>query len=181
MANRYLKRSSGAPKGSHFFIDRRLYRVLKRNIPANLVEAWSYEDHEKVTLLYTDYRKKSKRAMTTKQAAEILNVSKMTLKRMMSAGHIRLPVQSYPIGDQNPDMHRPRWWGLWNILEAHEYMLTVHQGRPRKDGEVTANQKLPTRAEVIARVDGEIVTFSKDDASTYVPMYRPPSLRGDSN
>ena len=176
MAQRYLKRSTKAPNNKFFFIDRRLHRILRINRPANLVEAWSFEDHEKVTLLYTDYRQKSVRAFRTKEAATILNVSRKTLDRAWMNGNIHRPVQSYPIGNQNPDNHHPYWWGLWNILEAHEYMLTVPQGRPRKDGLVMPNQRLPTRAEVIARAGNEVVLFSKSDAEHYIPVYSPPEF-----
>lgn len=175
MAERYLKRKRRRYDRSHFFIDKRLHRVLKRNIPANLVEAWSYEDHAKVTFLYTDYQKKSVVAYRTKEVSDMLNISTRTMKRMMFGGHIRLPSQSYPIFDQ-VSKRQEYWWGLWNILEAHEYLLTVHVGRPRRDGAITPNQKLPTRAELIAKVNQEVVLFSTEDALTYVPQYRPPQF-----
>lgn len=177
MAERFLKRKQRKSGKAYFFIDKRLHRVLKRNIPANLVEAWSFEDHAVVKFLYTDFQKKCVPAYRTKEVADMLNVSTRTLKRMLAGDNVRLPVKSYPIGNQTASEHNSAyWWGLWNILEAHEYLLTVHYGRPRKDGEITPNQRMPNRAEVIARAERQVVLFSKEDAQTYVPQYRPPQF-----
>lgn len=172
---RYVEPKSRPLKlGKYFFIDHRLHRVLKVNSPANLMEAWSFEEECKVTLLYTDYRKLAKKAVTTKVAADVLNVSKRTLTRLIEAGDIKEPKRSHPL--VNPDMaHRYMWWSQEDILDAHTVLLTKHYGRPRKDGGITPNQNLPTRAEVIAKMTDQLVLYAKD-GDRFVPTYLPPQF-----
>lgn len=160
--------------GKYFFIDHRLHRVLRVNSPANLMEAWSFEEDCKVTLLYTDYRKLAKKAVTTQVAADVLNVSKRTLTRLIEAGDIKEPARSYPIGNKESPM-RYAWWGLEDILDAHTVLLTKHYGRPRHDGGITPNQNLPTRAEVIAKMTDQMVLYAKD-GDRFVPTYLPPQF-----
>lgn len=175
MAKRFVK--TPKPKkvkiNKYFFIDRRLYRVLRTNSPANLMEAWSFEDDAPVTMLYTDFRRLAKKAITTKRAADILNISKRTLTRAYMGGHIPVPPQSYSLnGAENMNYH---WWGLEDILVAHDYFMSVHRGRPRNDGAVVPNQHLPTRAEIIARMTDQVILYSKE-GDRFVPTYAPPEF-----
>lgn len=179
MARRYSTKTVKNKRltGKFFFIDEKLYRVIRTNAPANLIEAWDYEAIERVNLLYSDYRTKAKRAVTTKVAADIMNVSKRTLIRAYVGGHIREPVQSYPIGNQSPNTYETRWWGVHNLLEAHEYFMTVHRGRPRHDGVIVPNQNLPTRAEIIAKMQNETVFYVKGEGDRFIPVYEPPKFK----
>ena len=162
--------------GKFFFLDEKLYRVLRINQPANLLEAWDYEGIQRVNMLYSDYRTNAKRAVTTKVAADIMNVNKRTLVRAYVGGHIKPPVQSYPIGTQHPDGYEVRWWGVHNLLDAHDYFMTVHRGRPRKDGVIVPNQNLPTRAEIIAKMQNETVFYVKGEGDRFIPVYEPPKF-----
>lgn len=174
-SKRYQKRPRQKnPKlGKYFFIDRRLHKVLRVNAPANLMEAWSFEEDCKVTLLYTDYRKLAKKAITTEKAAQILNVSKRTLTRAIAGGHIKEPKRSHPLKETST--MRYLWWGLEDILAVHEYLLTKHYGRPRHDGGITPNQNLPTRAEIIAKMTDQMVLYAKE-GDRFVPTYLPPQF-----
>jgi hypothetical protein len=178
MAERYLKRSAQEKPRKFFFINKRLHRILKINRPANLVEAWCYDDGCKVTLLYSEYKTKSQKAVSIKEAAAMLNIHKDTIKNAMYSNSIHRPQHSYPIGSMSKDSVRATtyWFSLENLLETWEYLMTVHQGRPRYDGEIMPNQRLPTRAELIARFQGEVVLFSRSDAEHYVPLYSPPTF-----
>lgn len=175
MAKRYLKkpRARKARTGKFFFIDHRLYRIIRTNVPANLMEAWSYEDQKSVTMLYSDFRSLSKKAVTTKRAADILGISKKTLQKAYLKGNIDEPPVSNAIGS-NSDFNY-HWWGLEHILAAHDYFLSVHQGRPRKDGGIQPNQNLSTRAEIIARMTDQVILYSKE-GDRFVPAYNPPKF-----
>ena len=175
-SKRYLKepRKKKVKLGKYFFIDRRLHKVLRTNAPANLMEAWSFEENCKVTLLYTDYRKLAKKAVSTGQAAEILNVSKRTLTRAIKAGGIVEPKRSSTLNDTNYSIQN-MWWSLEDMLSVHDYLLGKHLGRPRHDGGVTPNQNLPTRAEVIAKMTDQMVLYAKE-GDRFVPTYLPPQF-----
>lgn len=178
MAKRKRYVSQPKPKrptlGKYFFLDGRLHKILKKNIPANLMEAWSYEDECVVTILYTDYRKSAKMAVRTRAAAEIINVSKRTLIRAYMGGFINTPPRSYSIKGGNRNWG-PRWWAIENIIEAHDYFLSVHRGRPRLDGDNLPNQKIPTRAEIIAKMNNQLVLYAKD-GERYIATYTPPQF-----
>jgi hypothetical protein len=177
MAERYLKRrTSTAVKSRYFIINKRLHRILKVNRPANLVEAWSFDEGQKVILLYSEYRAKAQKCLRTKDAANVLNVSRRTLAGVLYSGAIREPARTAPYGNMSPDAKRVHWWSLENILEAHDYMMTIHVGRPRKDGQINPNQKLPTRAEVIARMNDEVVLYTLGSDGIYDPVYEPPKF-----
>lgn len=178
MAERYLKRSEKAKPRKFFFINKRLHRILKINRPANLVEAWCYADACKVTILYTEYKTKGEKAVSITEAAKLMNTSKDTIKRAIYSESVHRPQQAYPIGNMNKNSLRAKsyYLSLENLLEIWEYQMTVHQGRPRYDGEIMPNQRLPTRAELIARFSDEVVLFSRSDAEHYVPLYSPPKF-----
>lgn len=178
MAERYLKRrnKSVAVNSKYFIINKRLHRILRINRPANLVEAWCFKDEQKVTMLYSEYRMKAEKCLRTKDAAKVLNVSRRTLVSALQSGAIHEPERMKPFGNMSENTKQTHYWTLENILEAHEYMLTVHVGRPRKDGEITPNQRLPTRAEVIARMNNEVVLYTLGDDGVFDPIYEPPKF-----
>lgn len=178
MAKRYLKekKKKNLKLGKYFYIDQNLYKVIKTNAPANLMEAWSFKDNSKVTLLYTDYRKLAKKAVRTSEAASILGVSTRTLKRLCQRGDIPEPQCSIRIDWEGAALEgKYYWWSLQDIINAYEFLLTVHVGRPRKDGAIQPNQNLPTRAEIIAKMSDQVILYTKE-GDKYVPAYSPPQF-----
>jgi hypothetical protein len=91
------------------------------------------------------------------------------------AGQIRHPERAYPFDNPNTD----RGYAFWsedNLMELHDYLMTVHVGHPRKDGEITPNQKLPTKAEISARMNNTKTLYIQTDDGTFVPLYEPPKF-----
>jgi hypothetical protein len=158
-----------------FFWDKQLHKVIRINRPANLVDAWSFEEGKRVSILYSDFRTKAKPAMRGTEAAAILRMSKRSLYKAWQEGNINAPVKSYPIGNPESDRYI-RWWGEHNIMEAHEYFLTIHFGRPRKDGTINPRQTLPSRAELRARLNNEITFYVQSDEGEFVPVWEPPKF-----
>jgi hypothetical protein len=52
-------------------------------------------------------------------------------------------------------------------------MLTVHRGRPRKDGTVT-NSNLMSRAELEALMKEDKILYTKDKSGEFVPVWKQP-------
>ena len=160
---------------TYFFWDQRLHKVIRINRPANLVDAWDYEARKRVSLLYSDFRIKAKKAVSTGEAARIMHCSPKTIFRILDMKAIHPPSSSYPL--HNPDSDRfKQWWGEHNLLELHDYLMTVHVGRPRKDGLITPSQRYPTRAEIIAKMNDTNTMYIKSDEGTFVPVYDPPKF-----
>jgi hypothetical protein len=170
------KSSTQRRKLTHFFWDKRLHKVLRINRPANLVDAWCYEDHKRVAILLSDFRVKAKKAIQSGEAARLMGCSTRTLLRAVQSGSIHVPQRSYGIGYKTEHFRTKVWWGEHNLLELHEYLMTVHVGRPRLDGRITPSQKLPTRAEIIAKMNNQTTLYVQSDDGIYVPVYDPPKF-----
>jgi len=172
---------SGKTKGKRrkritfFYWEKRLHKVLRINKPANLVDAWSFSEHKSVSILYSDFRQHAGKAITTVAAARLMNVHKMTLFRAWHNGNIHEPEKSYPLieGSTKPGVH---YWGEHNMLELHDYMMTVHRGRPRNDGMVIPYQNLPTRAELIGLMNNTQPVYIKDEDGKFIPLFKPPTF-----
>lgn len=162
-------------KLTYFFWDQRLHKVIRINRPANLVDAWDYEAHKRVAILYSDYRVKAKRAVGLGEAAKIIHCNKRTIQRLLMNEHIHYPSTSYPLDHDNPERFKT-WWGEHNLLEIHDYLMTVHRGRPRKDGLITPSQKYATRAEIIAKMNGNNTLYVQGGDGSFVPVYDPPKF-----
>lgn len=163
------------PPLKYFYWEGLLYRILRTNKPANLVDAWCYRDHKRVSLLHSDYRMNAKPALTTSQAAKLLNISKRNIQEVLKAQHIRPPQKGYPLENPNARVGY-YYWSEENIMELYDYLMTVHIGRPRNDGVSTPNQRLPTKAAISAKLDQKQTLYIQDDDGTFVPLYEPPKF-----
>ena len=85
----------------YFFWDGLLHKVIRINRPNNLVTAWCYRDHKRVAILYSDYRTSAKPAVTTKKAADIMNITTRSLQRYVDDGAIKHPQTHYPLENPN--------------------------------------------------------------------------------
>jgi len=126
-------------------------------------------------MLYSDYRVKAKRAVPLGDASRMMNCSTKTMHRAVESGAIHPPARSYPLDKARPERMKT-WWGEHHLLELHDYLMTVHVGRPRKDGLITPSQKYATRAEIIAKMSGSNTLYVKSDDGAFVPVYDPPKF-----
>jgi hypothetical protein len=163
-------------KNKYFFLDKELHKVLTALAPANLLEAWNYPQHKRVTMLYSDYSSLTQRAVKTAEAAKIINVKPLTMYRAIEAGGIRQPCKTYKISNPDAEWNRRYYWGLHNLLELHDYLMTVHVGRPRKDGAIVPNQRITSKAAIIAAMTDEKILYVKGEGNIYVPVYEPPTF-----
>ena len=154
-----------------FFWEDKLHKVLRVDRPGNLVDAWRFEDGRVVTLLYTDYKMNAGKAIRHSEAAKLIRLKPDTLNRYILRGKIRPPERSY---DLNGDRQKgwQRWWSEKNMLELHDYLMTVHKGSPRKDGQITPMQHLPSRAEIVAAFNESQKVFVRTADGTEIPLFR---------
>lgn len=103
-----------------------------------------------------------------------MNITTRSLQRYVDDGAIKHPQTHYPL--ENPNSRRFAFWSEEDLLSLHDYLMTVHYGRPRKDGIVVPNQRLPTKAEIRAKMNNSHTLYIQSDDGTFVPLYEPPKF-----
>lgn len=166
--------SKPRPSKRLFFWEGKLHKVLRINRPVNLVEAWRYADKKTVTLLYSDYKMNAEFAFSQREAAKIIKMHPDTLDKYIQWGYIPKPQQSYSLdGKMRP---YNRWWSQQDLLNLHDYVTSVHRGRPRMDGKITPMQHIATRAEIVATFNKSQVVYIEGDNGTMIPLFKPPKI-----
>jgi hypothetical protein len=155
-----------------FFWNGQLHKVLRISYPQNLVEAWCFSEKKTVALLYSDWKRNAGLALRTMQVGKMLNISREAIERTLHQDEIREPERSYALDGRY--RYRDMWWSEANVLELHDALMNRHVGRPRKDGKITPNQKLPTTAEIKAMFRNQETLYAKTIDGTFVPMFDGP-------
>lgn len=148
-----------------FFLDDRLYKIVRVVRPADVVECWSFEDGRELAFPWSMVKRKRKRAYMTGKVAEMLNRHKVNVLNHVLAGHIAPPIKV------NAGFGGKYMWSDRNILDLHDYLLTVHCGGRRKDGKITPHRNLPSRAELLAKLNDHTVTYIKDSNGEFIPTW----------
>lgn len=152
-----------------FYMNGELHRALHINRPGNTITAWNYPQSKRVMYLYSDFRKNFKRAYTTGQVSKMINRHVVNIEIYIGRGEIRPPQKTYSLdGERRPGKY---YFSDDDIYALHDYLLTVHKGRPRKDGAITP-WNLPSRAELRAMLNHEVVTYVKLDDGSFVPTWK---------
>lgn len=151
-----------------FFYKGELHKRLRINRSADIVIAWSYPQGHAVKHIYSDVRKNGQKAFTTGQVCKMINRKHRTLKNIIDDGMIPAPAMSYGIDEnRNPYGY---YWREEDVMNLHEYLLTVHHGRPRKDGYVFP-MMMPSRAELRAIIRQGTVLYVRTDDGEFIPTW----------
>lgn len=156
-----------------FFWDGKLYRTTKVSVLRNELFAWCFEDQQEVQFAYSHIKFHHEKAWRTRDVAKILNRSPSAIKNDISHFKvIRKPAVGYPVG--RPPGSIPKWymWSKKDIYMYHDYLLGVHYGLPRKDGKITPNKNLPTRAELRAKLNDDYTILIQDKHGNTYPAFR---------
>lgn len=165
------RKKKTAEKFLYFYLDDKLYKTLHKNRAEDLIIVWDYEAGKRIAYSLSQVLKNKKGAYTVSQAAKMINRSTDTIKRHWRAGDIRKPIQTYSLdGQRKPNKY---FYSEDNIREMHEFFKTVHRGRPRNDGYITAS-KIPSLAELEALMRNEKVLYAKNDEGEFVPVWKQP-------
>jgi hypothetical protein len=156
-------------KTKFFFHDGDLYKTLLINRPADVLYAWSFVDRKRVTFVYSHVKRTRGKAYHTGQVAEMLNRSPDRLEQMIKNDSIPEPARAYTLdGLYKPTVHL---WSDADILNAHEYLLSVHRGRARKDG-IVRPYAMPTRSELRAMLTHDVVYYVKDGEGNTIKAFK---------
>lgn len=155
----------------YFYINSELHKVLRVNRAEDMVFAWNYPNGKRVAYVWSDVQKNMQHAYRIPQVGEMLHRHPNIIKSYVKSGNIK-PIQKTYTLDENKSP------GIFlfsedNVKELHEYLLTVHRGRPRKDGEIVSSN-LPTKAELNAMLKQETILYMKTKDGDFSPVWKQP-------
>ncbi len=162
------KRRSSKPL-RYFYINGDLHKVLRVVRPADLVDAWNYKTQKTVVYIWSDVLKKMERAFTLQEVCKMIGRHRVQVEWYILHGKIRTPQRLYAFNDErSPGKYM---FSETDVLAVHDYLLTVHIGRPRKDGKITPG-KMPTKVELRAIMKHDIVTYVKTENDEFRPIWK---------
>lgn len=165
------KVKSKKKKFKYFYLNSDLHKILRVNRSEDMVFAWNYPQGKRVAYIWSDVQRNMQHAYRIPQVGEMLNRHRNIIKNYVKSGDIREVQKTYSIED-------PKKKGVYylsedNIKELHSLLLTVHRGRPRKDGEVVSSN-LPTKAELDAMLNQETILYMKTKDGDFSPVWKQP-------
>lgn len=153
----------------YFYLEGMLHKSLYVNRSADTIHTWCYPLGKRVTYTYSDVRRKRQPAFNMTQVGKMLGKTRKTLEWAILDGKITPPQHVYTIDEKR---HKVKYmWSEENILEAHAYFLTVHVGRPRKDGLIKP-APMPTARELRAMIHQEEIFYVMNDKGEFVPTWK---------
>lgn len=173
--------STGKPKNGrkkssklrYFFVNGQLHKSLHINRSGDTITSWCYPLGKRVTYTYSHVLKTMGKAYKMSEVTAIVNRSRITIERAIINGDIKEPQFTYGLNEA-----RKKYMYMFSeqeVIDLHSYFLTVHRGRPRKDGKVTISD-MPTRAEVRSMLRNEPVMGYLDDDGNFHPTWKAPNL-----
>lgn len=155
-------------KLKYFFLDQKLYKIIKIDRPKDLVYVWDYDEHRRRMFIWSDAQRRLQHAFTMTEVAKMMNRHRMRIDENLRQGNLRWPSRAYAISTGHPGTH---YFSEDNVLEVHDFFISVHRGRPRNDGLIT-NSRIPTRKELKAMMRYDKMTFIQDDNGEYIPAWK---------
>lgn len=164
-------RNSKGTSLRYFFLNGEHHRVIRISRSEDLIVAWNYPQGKVATYIWSVAKRSMGKAFTMKSVCKIFSRDKMIIHDYIRDGKIKRPVQTYSLdGRKKPGKFL---FSEDDLRDLHSYMLTVHRGRPRKDGMVT-NSNLMSRAELEALMKEEKILYTKDKSGEFVPVWKQP-------
>lgn len=165
------RQRSNARRIRYFYLNGDLHKVLRVNRPQDFVEAWNYREGKVMGYVWSDVKKRMEKAMTMIEVGKLVNRHRVQIQNYILAGLIEAPQRQYTLDERRkPGKYM---FSETDVMKLHEYLLTVHRGRPRKDGRITASH-LPTRSELAALMKHDIMTYVKVGDGEFVPAWKEP-------
>lgn len=127
-------------RGEHYLHKGRIYRVEMASRGTDEVILEDIEDGSLWEVRHVVFRHAYERVWKIGDVAQFLERSPRSIYRYEAAGLIEKP-NRYPA--KGP--HHIRFYTKQDVLNMHEMISEISQGRPRKDGRVT-NNSLPSKA-----------------------------------
>jgi hypothetical protein len=155
----------------YFYLNNHLHKVLRIIRAEDFVEAWDYTDGKAVGYIWSDVKKRMEKAMPMQEVSALIGRHRVQIENYILDGMITPPQRLYTLDStKKPGKYM---FSESDVLKLHDYLLTVHVGRPRKDGRITPGL-MPSKAELRAAMRHNIVTYVKTGDDTYAPAWKEP-------
>jgi hypothetical protein len=155
----------------YFYLNNVLHRTLQVNRADDTIVAWNFLEEKRVAYNNSDVQKNKQHAYSISEVGKLINRHVDTIKRHLRSGDIKKPQQAYSLDDKEK---LGRYLFSENdIRELREFFKTIHIGRPRKDGNITASN-IPSKSELEAMLRNETVLYVKNSEGTFVPVWKQP-------
>jgi hypothetical protein len=155
----------------YFYLNDVLHKTLHINRSEDVIITFNFIEGRRVAYNYTDVQKNRKHAYSISEVSKLLNRHVDTIKRYLRSGDIPKPQQAYSLNDKTK-LGRYYFTDA-DIKEAREFFKTIHIGRPRLDGTVTASN-IPSKVELDAMLRNETVLYVKGEDGGFVPVWKQP-------
>lgn len=155
----------------YFYLNDALHRALQINRSEDTIIAFNFVEGKRVAYNYSDVQKNKKHAYSITEVAKLINRHSDTIKRHIRSGEVQKPQQAYALDDKTKLSRY--YFTEADIRNLREFFKTVHIGRPRKDGEVTASN-IPSKVELEALLRNETILYVKGDSGDFVPVWKQP-------
>jgi hypothetical protein len=153
----------------YFYLDNQLHKVISINHPLDECVAWNYSEERRVMFIWSDLRRRYAKAFTLTEVSNMIGRHRVNVERYIVHGCIRAPQRAYTLDDQKkPGKY---FFTEENVYELYDYLLTVHIGRPRKDGKITPG-RLPSRVELRAMMRHDVQIVRKTSGGEFVPVWK---------
>jgi hypothetical protein len=163
------QRSSPNKRVKYFYLNSDLHKVLRIIRAQDFVEAWSYPEAKRKGYVWSDVRKRMETAVPLAQVATLIGRHRVQIENYILNGHIKTPQRIYTLdGEKKPGKYM---FSESDVMDLHDYLLTVHIGRPRKDGLITPG-RMPTKSELRAMMRHDTVTYVKTHDGEFTPVWR---------
>jgi hypothetical protein len=153
----------------YFYLNGDLHKVLSVRRAEDLTICWNFPEGKRVTYIWSDVRKKHGRAFKMMQVSKMIGRDRTNIERDILAGNIKAPQRSYTLDSKRRPLNY--WFSEDNVFDLHDYLLTVHIGRPRADGKITP-RNMPSKAELKAMMRHDIITYVKTEQGEFVPVWK---------
>lgn len=165
------RRAKAQRRVLYFYLNDALHKTLQVNRADDTIIAFNFVEGKRVAYNYTDVKKNRKHAYSISEVAKLINRHADTIKRHLRSGDLRKPQQAYALDDKTKLSRY--YFKDEDIKEMREFFKTIHIGRPRNDGQITASN-IPSKVELEALLRNETVLYIKDNEGDFVPVWKAP-------
>jgi len=153
----------------YFYLNGDLHKVLSINRAQDLVVSWHYKEGKRKAYVWSDARKRLGKAFPISQVSKMIQRHHVIIEKYILEGKIRPPERIYTLDEKRtPGKYM---FSEKDVYELHDYLLTVHIGRPRKDGKITPG-RMPSRAELRAMMTHDTTVYVKQEDGTFTPVWK---------
>lgn len=164
-------RQRGRPnkRVKYFYLNSDLHKVLRIVRAQDYVEAWSYREGKVKGYVWSDVRKRMENAIPLMKVSELIGRHRVQIENYILRGNIRTPQRLYSLDEsRKPGKYM---FSESDVMDLHDYLLTVHIGRPRADGRITP-KNMPSKSELRAMMRHDTVTYVKTSDGEFTPVWK---------